>query len=48
MKAIEDVEEGDKKDALDVLLDGAIKYDHDSSVEGALDDSSEGATRYEV
>ena len=48
LKAIEDVQEGDKKDALDVLLDGAPKYEQVSTVEGALDDSFEGTPTFEV
>ena len=48
LEAIENVQEGDKKDALDVLLDGAFKYEHVSAVEGVLDDSSEGPPTFEV
>ena len=44
----ENIQEGDKKDALDVLLDNALKYEHSSAVEGALDDSSEGTPTFEV
>ena len=46
--AIEDVQEGDKKCAHDVLFDGALKYEHVIAVEGALDDSFEGAPTFEV
>ena len=47
-KVIKDVQEGDKKDALDFLLDGALKQEHITAVEGPLDDSSEGAPTFEV
>ena len=33
---------------MDVLLDGALKYERVIAVEGALDDSSEGAPTFEV
>ena len=45
---MEDVQEGDKKDAHDVSLDGALKYEHVSAVGGTLDDSSKGAPTFEV
>ena len=45
LKAIKDVQE---KDAFDVLLDGAPKYEHLSAVEGALDFSSEDTPTFEV
>ena len=48
LKAIEDVKEGEKKGALDVSLDDALKYEHVSAAEGALDDSSEGTPTFEV
>ena len=37
-----------KKDAHDVLLDGALKYEHVSEAESALDDSSEDAPTFEL
>ena len=45
LKAIKDVQE---KDAFDVLLDGAPKYEHLSAVEGALDFLSEDTPTFEV
>ena len=39
MKANENVQEGDEKETHDVSLDGALKYEHISAVEGTLDDS---------
>ena len=48
LKTIEDVQEGEKKDAIDVLLDGALKYEHVSAVDGFLDDSSKGKPTSEV
>ena len=37
-----------KKGALDVSLDDALKYEHVSAADGALDDSSEGTPTFEV
>ena len=38
LKTIEDAQGGEKKGTLDVLPDGALKYEYVSVVEGALDD----------
>ena len=38
-KAIEDGKKGGKKDALDVLLNDTLMYEHVSAIEDALDDS---------
>ena len=48
LKAIENVQEGDNKDTLNVKLDGALKYEHVSAVEGTLDDSFRGRPTFEV
>ena len=42
------MKEGHKKDALDDLLDGALKYEHVSAAEGTLADSCEGTPAFEV
>ena len=47
LKPIEDVEQSNKKDALDVLLDLSI-IEHVSAVEGAPDGISEDALTFEV
>ena len=41
LQAIEDAQWSDKDYALDVLLDGTLKYEHVSAVEGSLDSLSE-------
>ena len=48
LKAIGDPQKGDKRDALDVLLDGTLKYEHVSAVQGAPDGSSEGTSTFAV
>ena len=42
------MQERDKKNGLDVLLDGGLKYEHISAAEGAFDDSSESTPTLEV
>ena len=42
------MQEGDKKDVLDVLLDCALKYEHVSAVESTFDGLSKGIPTFEV
>ena len=42
LNVTEDVQEGDKKDVLDVLFECALKYEHVSAVESTLDGLSKG------
>ena len=42
LRAIEDTQEGDKKDAFDVALDGALKGGFASAIEDTIYDLSEG------
>ena len=47
LRAIKDAQQSTKEDAFDVLVDGALKYEHVSAVESALDGSFEATATFQ-